>query len=209
MTHYADPPRPFLSYSRLIDSYLKVALPVISEINFRAEHLKSYPNKGPGTFAQRASQINALSVLLTDQGRKSKYREQNWPAFKRIIDAANLDPVDRLKFDRAALLVFECLVLRLQDARVIPLTKISTFLAALARRPVISIIQLSEYAKVSESTAKRWLLHGHKFGILHKQMHGGQMQFVNIQLVDLIDEFAKSQRFAWAKSTKNSWIVGG
>lgn len=205
MTFYADPPRPFLAYSKLIEKFSKVSMVVISELEQRVATITAHPDRGPASFKKLASELNALSVLLKNQGRSSRYIDRYWPTFQRKFEPAEMPEDIQASFERKALKIFESYSEKLLETRALPMTRISTFMGAIAGRPVISIRQLSEGASISEATAKRWLLSGHKLGILHRQMHRGQAQFIFIELVDLIDEYAKTQRFAWAKPAKYGW----
>ena len=208
MTDYANPPRPILSYSALIGYLTKTALATIGELHFLVDQITKHPDVGPGSFRKRAGQINALSVLLNYQGRANRYRAMQWPEFRRVAEPAALEPADLLSFERDALTILEKLRQRIEEAREIPLTRISTCLIAICKSPVMSIRQLSDSATVSESTAKRWLLRLQKLGIMNVQNHRGQNQYIVIELVDLIDKYAKTTRFAWVKQAENERIRG-
>ncbi|MEY4986177.1 MAG: hypothetical protein RLZZ359_1063 [Actinomycetota bacterium] len=208
MTDYADPPRPILSYSSLIGHFNKTALAAIGELQFLAHRLANHPDVGPGSFRNRAGQINALSVLLKYQGRANRYRAMQWPEFRRVAEPATLDPADSLSFERETLAVLEKLKHDLEETREIPLTRVSTCLIAICKSPVMNIRQLSDMATISESTAKRWLMRLQKMGIMHVQNHRGQNQYIVIELVDLIDKYAKTRRFAWVEPANNERIKG-
>jgi Tfp pilus assembly protein PilZ len=45
-------------------------------------------------------------------------------------------------------------------------------------------------------------------GIMHVQNHRGQNQYIVIELVDLIDKYAKTRRFAWIEPANNERIKG-
>jgi len=208
MTEYANPPRPILSYSTLISHFSKTALATIGELEFLVDRLTKHPDVGPGSFRNRASQINALSVLLKYQGRSNRYRAMQWPEYRRVAEPAVLEPSDLLSFERDALTLLEKLKHVIEGAREIPLTRVSTCLIAICKSPVMSIRQLSDLATVSETTAKRWLVRLQKLGIMRVQNHRGQNQYIVIELVDLIDKYAKTTHFAWVKPSINERISG-
>lgn len=206
MTDYANPPRPMFSYSTLIGHFSKTALATIGELEFLIDRLTKHPDVGPGSFRHRAGQINALNVLLKYQGRANRYRAVQWPEFRRVAEPAALEPSELLSFERETLTLLENLKHVIESTREIPFTKVSTCLIAICKSPVMSIRQLSDMATISETTAKRWLVRLQKLGIMRMQNHRGQNQYIVIELVDLIDKYAKTTRFAWVKAANNERI---
>lgn len=192
----------------LIGHFRKAALATIGELEYLFDRLTKHPDVGPGGFRNRAAQMNALNVLLKYQGRANRYRAVQWQEYRRVAEPAVLKPSELLGFEREALILLEKLKYRIESSQVIPLTKVSTCLITISKNPVMSIRQLSEMATVSETTAKRWLVRLQKRGIMHVQNHRGQNQYIAIELVDLIDKYAKTTRFAWVKTADNERIRG-
>ena len=188
MSYLAYPPRLPVEYSesvaRLIELTLKIKTEVVPHKNEFNEALARWGR----AYKREEKPLDARSCLLLKQVRKSRY----WVAFAgedAWSASTEISPEEQLQLTAELLKYLEKLHGVLLSGGICPLTKVTALKNVLVRRPVISIRQLSEDAIVSESTAKRWLRSLEARGALSSLIKAGQRQFINDELISIIDHY--------------------
>lgn len=188
MSYLAYPPRLPVEFSESIAQLIKLTLKIKHEV---APHKNEF-NEALASRGRASTHVtkprDAKSALMRRQIRRSRY----WVSFvgeHEWDDMAEIGISDRLSLSSELLNYLEWLFLRLQNGRICPLTKISTLKKILVRRPIISIRQLADDALVSEATAKRWLRALERELILSNEMKDGQRQFVNDELLAIMEKY--------------------
>lgn len=188
MSYLAYPPRFPVEFSESVAQLITMTLKIKYEVApHKNEHNESLTRWGRASI-HKNKPLDARSALLRRQVRKSRY----WVAFEGEADwrgSADLSSQERLALSGDLLRNLEGMFLMLQAGGICPLTKVMTLNRTLAMRPVISIRQLAEDALVSESTAKRWLKTLERRGVFSSLLKDGQRQYVNDDLVEIMEKY--------------------
>ncbi|MFM6939370.1 MAG: hypothetical protein ACKOUD_01955 [Rhodoluna sp.] len=189
MSYLAYPPRLTVEFSESIAQLINLTLKIKNEVApHKNEFNQSMAKWGWAPKAQPHKPRDAKSALLNRQKRKSRY----WVAFAgetSWINTASIESDEKLALSQDLLKHLEALYLRLQRGDICPLTKVSTLKLILTRRPILSIRQLADDALISESTAKRWLRALERDGLLSSLIKDGQRQFINDDLIAIIETY--------------------
>jgi len=188
MSYLAYPPRLPIEFSENVAQLINLTLKIKNEVAInKNEFTKQLAQAGRAPTHFKAIP-DARTSLLSKQNRKSRI----WVSMVGVPtwdEPAEMDAAEKFELQAEILRNLEATFLVLQSGAICPLTKVNTLQKVLARRPVLSIRQLSEDALINESTAKRWLkkLEGQR--VLSSHLKDGQRQFVNEDLVEIMNRY--------------------
>jgi len=188
MSYLAYPPRLSVEFSHNIAQLIQLTLKIKNEVAKTKDEFGLPLRLAGRTSHVIARPVDARTSLLRRQIRKSRI----WVSFgvqPTWLDVAEIDDAERVSLSADLLRNLEALFLLLQGGGICPLTKVTTLKNALVRYPVISIRQLADDALISESTAKRWLRALETRGVLTSFIQDGQRQFINDDLVAIINKY--------------------
>lgn len=137
----------------------------------------------------RLRNCRAETLLLLKNLRRSRSRFVFQKYSSYALEPLQLKDRDSLQLHRDALDALQQLQNKIDEHACVPRSKLPQLVEVLARFPVISVRQLAENAVVSDATAKRWLKAMSRATILREVFQNGQNQYVNYELLDIIDRF--------------------
>ena len=137
----------------------------------------------------RLRNCRAETLLLLKNLRRSRSRFVFQRHSGYALEPLSLKDRDSLQLHRDALDALQQLQNKIDEHACVPSSKLPHLVEVLARFPVISVRQLAENAVVSDATAKRWLKAMARATILREVFQNGQNQYVNYELLDIIDRF--------------------
>ena len=186
MSYLAYPPRLPVEYSESVAQLIELTLKIKNEVVPHKNEFNETLARWGRASKREDKPLDALSCLLRKQVRKSRY----WVAFagdEGWTATTSINAEEKLRLTADLLKYLEKLQNILQSGGICPLTKVAALKKVLVARPVVSIRQLAEDAIVSESTAKRWLRSLEARGVLYSVIKNGQRQFINDELISVID----------------------
>lgn len=196
-TYFTHPPIDQI-LDRLVELANRVSMTIDGHLVERERRLAA--RLGLAKYAQYP---NSLSSMLIYRGRSNLIL----PNPKHLVHAskATNQAMRELRLRSDLLSALTQFSMDVQNSRICPKIQKTKFVSTVGHQPLLNAYEFAQIAKVSSSTAKRWLSRAEDSNLMKSLLHGGQRHYYLPSILVAFDQFNRDE-FGGANLTADELV---